>query len=552
MKKIYVVVFFIPFAFSSAVASLQPTITNKLGQTFTFDGNGYASVVDAFGEDLGTYPVNDNNPFWYQDIQLKQEGGEGVVFVGVGLKGAGGIQIIIKTLTGQKIPLTIDEDDDIESLRKAITEKGISLQDKMISFRGKSLALNRTLKEYNIRNKSVLYILEKEETEHKHQRPDDIQIYIVNLSNVQRHAHPIMVNHKTCTVSALKKDINSMYGVRTNEQKLTFKGEVLANKKTLFECGITTQSTIYLSIFRERSLSLGQESFGRGSKKEIKLEEGLLNRSMVSIESNRSNRSDRSAAAELIFTNQQEVEEVSRIGNIMHGQDEFSKNIEKSSLMVGLKKGKKEIKRAVDLIESFFDQIDLTQNEILDVYDAKMKYSNSCLIDNTYKVELMITGGSMIIGVAILTMDNYRSDEGSQLKVYYHNVITMLGASVTMLELIKIILERHKNNDYENRKRTFISRLNSTESKKDFVELVKNYIKYKSEPKFFCWNRIPTYIVYFSCSLISLILGIVIASMSQIWYSENHEEDAKNHSTIFILGIAVFGTELLGMLFHFV
>lgn len=152
MKKLYAIVLFFPLMCSSILGSLRPTtVKNKLGQSFTFHGDGYASVVDPFDRDLGTYPVNNNDPFWYQDIQLEKIGDTTYVFVIKGLNGGG---------NGNSGP--VEEDDDEED--GATSQDQFDTQDKGKTTKNETNAL---IDNYDYSEYLVNLEEEKEEEEEK-------------------------------------------------------------------------------------------------------------------------------------------------------------------------------------------------------------------------------------------------------------------------------------------------------------------------------------------------------------------------------------------------
>ncbi len=64
------------------------TLTNKRGETFTFHGDGTASVKGPFNEDLGIHRTNNNDPRDFDKVQLIKEGNKSAVYIGhLGLKG---------------------------------------------------------------------------------------------------------------------------------------------------------------------------------------------------------------------------------------------------------------------------------------------------------------------------------------------------------------------------------------------------------------------------------------------------------------------------------
>ena len=69
------------------------------------------------------------------------------------------MQIFVKMLTGNTIPLTVDAAFSIENVKQKIQDRhGIIPDHQNLSFGGKPLHNDRTLAEYNIQNHSKLYL----------------------------------------------------------------------------------------------------------------------------------------------------------------------------------------------------------------------------------------------------------------------------------------------------------------------------------------------------------------------------------------------------------
>lgn len=73
---------------------------------------------------------------------------------------ASAMQITVKTVTGQAIPLTVEPGDTIEAVKGMLQNKaGMPPDQQRLLYSGKQLEDNRTLADYNIQDQAILHLV---------------------------------------------------------------------------------------------------------------------------------------------------------------------------------------------------------------------------------------------------------------------------------------------------------------------------------------------------------------------------------------------------------
>ena len=138
------------------------------------------------------------------------------------LRSRGGLQIFVEKLTGESIIyLNVKEIDTIEEVKAKIEDiEGITPDQQMLTFAGNKLEDKRTLADYNILNKSILYLLPTK-------KPVSIVVQTIAGQSITLNAF------NTDTIESVKNNISTKIGCPSEDQRLFYFGKELEDNKIL-------------------------------------------------------------------------------------------------------------------------------------------------------------------------------------------------------------------------------------------------------------------------------------------------------------------------------
>jgi len=147
----------------------------------------------------------------------------------------GGMQIFVKTLTGKTITIDVETSDLVETVKKEIYEReNLPVAHQTLVFDGKKLENKKTLLDYNIISESTLHLV--------FSLKGGMQIFVKTLTGKVL----TLDLESSDLIESVKDQVYAKEEIPVDKQTIIFQSKILENGKTLADCNVTSELTLYI------------------------------------------------------------------------------------------------------------------------------------------------------------------------------------------------------------------------------------------------------------------------------------------------------------------